>query len=115
MERIALRIDPNQPYQAQTITITPNGRSISLRLELRYMFYTGKWYLSIWDASKNECLLTYVPIVSSEEILNDLLSLFQYMNLGSTVCVPVSTQLYGTDPGQTNWNQYELQWGDGLG
>jgi hypothetical protein len=115
VERIALRIDPNQPYQAQTITISPNGNSISLRLELRYLVYTDKWYLSIWDASKNVCLLTYVPIVSCEEVLNDLLSLFQYMNIGSVICVPVSAQMYGTDPGESNFDQFEVQWGDGLG
>ena len=27
MERIALKLDPDHPYQAQTITITPNGRT----------------------------------------------------------------------------------------
>lgn len=112
MDPIALKINPENPYQAQTITISPNGVTMTLRLELRYLVYTEKWYLSIWNASENVCLLTHVPLVASEDIANDLLGLFQHIGLGSVVCYPVSAQLYGMDPGEKNMNQFEVQWRD---
>lgn len=115
MDRIALRIDPEQPYQVQTITLAPDGKTMTLRLELRYLVYTEKWYLSIWNASENVCLLTHIPIVSSEEILNDLLGVFQYLEIGSIACLPSTVQLYGQDPVLDNMDQYEIQWGDSLG
>ena len=115
MDRIALKIDPSRPYQAQTITINPDGRTITLRIELRYMTYIEQWHMSIWDASNSKCLLTHVPIVSSEDIINDLLGMFGYMNIGSCACFPVSIQQYGTDPGEKTMNLFEVQWGDHLG
>lgn len=114
MERIAIKLDPSEPYQAQTITINPDGRTVTLRLEIRYMVYLDKWFLSIYNAADSTCLITYVPIVSSETIINDLLGLFGYLAVGSVGCFPVSMQQYGTDPAKDTLNLFEIQWGDRL-
>ena len=114
MERIALRIDPDVPFQAQTITIDPDGHTVSLRLELRYLVYTEKWYLSIWNASTGTNLLQHLPIVPSETIINDLLGQFHYLGIGSVACFPVSAQQYGEMPGRADLDKYEVQWGDTL-
>lgn len=115
MDRIAIKLDPSEPYQAQTLTISPNGRTITLRLEFRYMVYLDRWYLSIWNASDSTCLLTYVPLVSSETVINDLLGQFVHLRIGSVGVFPVSMQQYGTDPAEKTLDLFEVQWGDALG
>lgn len=112
MQTFSLSLNPDSPYQAQTLTVSPDGLTQSLRLELRYLAYTGKWYLSIWRMPEGECLLAHVPLVASGQYINDLLDLFGYKGLGSMLCLAQTAALTGVDPALDTLAQYDVLWGD---
>lgn len=112
MEQIMLPIDPEYKSQVFTIDIQPNGRQITLRIELDYRKYVGKYFMTVSNASTGEDILRNFPVVSSvEDALNDLLKQVWYKLAGALVCYPVLKDLTYPDPNGTI-SEFELLWGD---
>ena len=98
----------------KTLVISPNGRMVTLRLEIRYLEKVDKWFLSIMDAATGASLIQYIPLVSSEEdALNDLLAQFGYKRIGSALVAPHSNEDLGKDPAKDTLDRFGIAWGDG--
>ena len=112
MEPFALGFDPAVKYQTFTMSIIPGGVAKRVRVELRYLYKPGKWFISIFDAATGDPLCLYVPVVASYEYLNNLLEPFSYKGLGSIYCYPVVSEPSSPDPGENNLDEFEIVWGD---
>ncbi len=112
MTTFKLQVDPDSAWQARTLTVSPDGHTQTMRVELRFLSYTGKWYLSFFRLPEGECLLAHVPLVACGQYINDLLDLFGYKNLGSILCLPLVSAMRGVDPAEDTLIQYDILWGD---
>lgn len=115
MNAIAIRTS-DDGYQIQTITIAPNGKVRSLRLEIRRLVRLDKWFLSVYDATTGENIIQYIPLVSSiPGGINDILAQFGYKEIGSAIVGPKHNEQFGTDPAEGTLGDFEIVWGDRLG
>ena len=122
MDFIELNFDPSIRYQRKILTISPDDYTRRVRVDLRYLNETEKWYLSIYDAQSGEAFLTYVPLIASYinfddpsvDEINDLLAPFHYKNLGTIICIPNVDNPTTKDPTLDNLNQFSVVWGDAL-
>lgn len=98
--------------QAKTLTISPNDHTISLRVNIRYLYRTDKWYMSITDGLTGESIVQYVPLVAGDlETLNNLLIQFGYKGIGSAFVIPKGNN-ENSDPVHETINDYWIVWGD---
>lgn len=115
MEPIVLSTSDSE-RQMKTVIITPNDKTVSLRVEIRRLCATDRWYISITDAATGESLVQYVPLVSSTlDTLNNLLRQFSYMGIGGLWVIPLSAEDEDTDPADGTLNRYAIVWGDSYG
>lgn len=85
-----------------------------LRVEVRYLYYTDKWYLSVFNAQTGEAYCRYVPLVSSFADMNNMISLYMHKDIGWLVCIPKIDNPSSEDPKKGNLNEFALVWGDGF-
>lgn len=115
MDPIALRTS-SAGRQARTLTISPDGRTVSLRLELRYLCRTGRWYLTIANGLTGAPVVQYVPLVAcAPDALNNLLRQFGYLGIGGVWVLHKSGRDSGADPAETTLDEFEIIWGDADG
>ena len=112
MQRVALNLDPAIRYQVITIVLAPDGHSTRFQVEIRYLNEPGLWYLSIFNASTDETICRYVPLIASYNAPNDLLKPFRHKGAGSIYCVPAVLYPSSENPGLDNLGEFELVWGD---
>lgn len=114
MDQVMLPVTPEYSKQSFTVSIKPNGRPKTLRIELEYRPYVGKYFMSVIDATTGEDVLRNFPVVASEEgALNDLLKQVAYKFCGTLVCYPLIKETAFEDP-CADFSEYELVWGDGV-
>ncbi|MBR2799810.1 MAG: hypothetical protein IKE04_02820 [Oscillospiraceae bacterium] len=112
MDLIALRTS-SAGRQSRTITISPNGRTVALRLELRFLCRNNRWYLSIADGLTGAPLVQYIPLVAcTPDALNNLLRQFAYLGLGGVWVLNKNTEASGKDPAEDTLSDFEIIWGD---
>ena len=115
MNPIALRTG-TAGRQSSTLTISPGGRTVSLRLEIRHLRRTDRWYLSVADALTGESIIQYVPLVAcSLDDPNNLLRQFGYLGLGGVWVLNKSGRDEGADPADGTLDDFEIIWGDADG
>lgn len=112
METVAVPLNADAETQIINLSIAPNGHAVSLRLEIRWLDNAGKWYLTVYDATTDACLVSLLPLIASGNKLNDLLGQFGHLRIGSAALVPVSSTPSSADPGRDNLADFELLWGD---
>ena len=112
MEQTMLPVDPTYGRQAFAVNIKPNGRAKTLRVELEYRAYVGKYFMTVIDMATGEDVLRNFPVVASAEgALNDLLKQVAYKLCGSLICFPLLKETSFEDPCAA-FGEYELIWGD---
>ena len=100
-------------HRAMYQTLTIDGNTFSVRIELQYFQRTDKWYLSIYDAVSGSAILTFIPLRSSAAgRMNDLLGQFEYLGMGSIFCFQASQDAPSFDPSGTSLGSWSLYWGD---
>ena len=112
MKLIKITPEPNVLYQQQVLNLTVNKKTTRVIFELRYLFRTDKWYVSLFDAQTGAPLCTYIPLVSSTIQLNNLLEPFSYKNLGWLACIPIVDEPSTENPSKNNLSEFAIVWGD---
>lgn len=112
MDPVAVPLNAEAETQIINLSIAPNGNAVSLRLEIRWLDNAGKWYLTVYDATTNVCLVSLLPLIASGSKLNDLLGQFGHLRIGSAALVPISSDTPSADPGRDDLADFELLWGD---
>lgn len=108
------KIEPEEETLYETFDLTGivGGVSRRLRLELRYLYNTDRWYVSMFDSQSGDALCRYVPVVTSKEGPNDLFEPFKSKKIGKFYCVPNIDDLTSQDPRMDNISDFSLLWGD---
>ena len=101
-------------YQSMETIITVNNETKQVRIELRYLPKTEKWYLSMFDSQSGESYFRYVPVVSCKKDKNNLIAPFYYKNVGSVVCVPMYDETSSVNPVEKNLGEFMIAWGDAI-
>lgn len=101
-------------YQSLESEITINGITKSVRIELRFLEKTNKWYLSMFDNQSGEAYFRYVPAITCVEDTNDLIAPFYYKGVGSILCLRAVDEPSSTNPQEKNLRQFNILWGDDL-
>ena len=112
MDDTALVVDPANKNQTQILSITPNDVPCRLRVFLRYLNHSDRWYLSIFNADTDEVYCRYVPVTASYDVPVDLLGPFQHKKIGSIFCVPAVESPATEDPGLDNLDEFQIVWTD---
>ena len=111
-----IALDPEALYQIQFFNATVGGVTRRLRLEVRHLTYTDKWYLSVINAQTGESYCRYIPLVASDldVELNDLTAVYRHKDIGWFCCAPITGNTTSEDPQENNLNEFALFWGDGF-
>ena len=112
MNIVALPVDAGTKTQVFNIDVKPNDNAQTLRVEVSYRPYVGKYFATVSNVSTGEDILRNFPLVGSvEDGLNDLLRQVSYKLCGAFVCYPAVNKLTFPDPNGTI-EEFELLWGD---
>ena len=111
---IQLNYNAKDLYQYIESNITVNGETKRVRFELRYLYATEKWYLSMFNAQTGESYFRYVPLISSYKDANNLLSPFQYKDVGIVFCLTTLDEPSSVNPKEENLDEFLALWGDAL-
>ena len=104
---IPLTSAPNQTFSVQLVV---NGKPLTLNMALNFSEMAGYWPLAISDVNGN-LLLGSVPLITGWWPSANLLSQYQYLQIGSAYLL--NTGNANTDyPGPNNLAQFSLLWGD---
>lgn len=105
---IPLTTDPNQTFQ---ITLTVDGKNITLTFNLSYNEEAGNWIMGIKDADGN-MLLDSVPLVSGKYPAANILAHHSYLGIGSAYIINTASSP-ADHPDATNLgSDFVLVWGD---
>lgn len=109
--RIPLTSDPDQSLQ---VTVPVDGRSLELKLRLRYNLRGECWTTDVTRAGENTPCLVGLPLLPGIYPHNDLLEQYRYLELGSAFCCQIQpTDLQRPDDA-TLGTAFCLLWGDTL-
>lgn len=112
MSVITLPLDADSKYQSITFNATIGEKALRLRADFRYMEYTEKWYVSVYDAQTGEPYCLYVPVVASTVEINDLTELFEYKGFGHFLCAANIDNPSTEDPNADTIGEFTVVWGD---
>lgn len=108
-----LNIDHEISNQTQTVLVDPDGVKQKIRVELQYMEHTGRWMMSLFR-SDGSCIASYIPLVASDLVINDLVGIYGYKAIGSIFCWTNNPELQGSDPAEDALREFDVVWGDRL-
>ncbi len=112
MNIVTLPFDKDAMWQTVTFNAAIGGAALRLRVELRHMTYTDKWYISVYDAQSGEPYCLYVPVVASTVEINDLTKLFEYKGFGHFMCAAHIGNPTSEDPNAETFGEFSIVWGD---
>ena len=115
MNVLKIPVDKDALYQIISFNANDGDVTIPLRVELRHLTYVDKWYLSVFNAQTGEPYCLYVPVVTSQDEMNNLVSVYDYKRFGWFCCVAIEEKASTEDPQADNIEEFELYWGDSLG
>ena len=114
MQWIQLNDDTKSLNQSYETVIPIEGKDRAVRIELRLLKATNKWYYSMYDSVTGEPFFTFVPVVACWEDLDDLIAPFYYKGTGFAVCASLVDEPSSVSPEEKNMNEFVLIWGDSL-
>lgn len=95
------------------LTITPDGLTRALKINLRRLVRTDKWYISITDISTGEELLHMAPLVScTPQAFNDIFRQFEHLGIGSMAVFAAVEDALNRDPATGTLDDFSLIWGN---
>ena len=112
MNAAVLPFDPESLYQSITFNAEIKGVTHRLRVDLRHLTYTDKWYFSLYDAQTGKPYCLYVPLIASYVELNDLMKQFEHKEIGGMVCGAIVDKPNSTDPTEETIKEFAIVWGD---
>ena len=112
MDIIFVNENSKSLYQSISTSLTIEGKTKNVIIELRYLEATEKWYISMFDSQTGKSFFRYVPVVSCLDDLNDLILPFSYKNIGFAICFPWDDNVKSVNPKKNNLDQFGLIWGD---
>lgn len=114
MTMLEIPLDSDSLYQITNFNAKVGRITRRLRVEVRYLYYTDKWYLTVIDAQTGESYCRYVPLVTSSVELNDMVTLYKHKDIGWFACVARGDHPSSEDPQKDNLSEFALVWGDGF-
>ena len=112
MNAAVLPFDPESLYQSVTFNAEVKGIACRLRVDLRHLTYTDKWYFSLYNAQTGEPYCLYVPVIASYVELNDLMRPFGHKEIGGIVCGAIIDNPSSDDPTEETIKEFAIVWGD---
>lgn len=114
MNMAIIPLDGQSLYQIVNFNAKVGRITRRLRVEVRHLTYTDKWYLSVVNAQTGESYCRYVPLVASCVELNDMVALYRHKDIGWFCCVANDGSEDSGDPNKNNLADFSLVWGDGF-
>jgi hypothetical protein len=106
---IPLTIAPNQTFP---VNLTVNGKAVTLNLSLNYNEMSQYWVMIIADVDQN-ILLTDIPLLTGIYPASNILSQYEYMQIGSAYVLDAGNVVEADYPNQYNLGvQFLLLWSD---
>ena len=112
MNTSRINVEPSMLYQRQVLNLTVEGKTKRTIFELRYLYKTDKWYISLFDAQSGNPYCLYVPVIASDKLLDNLLEPFAHKRIGWMACIPLGDGPSTGNPTRYNWDEFGLVWGD---
>lgn len=113
---MAWNIVPLETYPDQIIHVTvssQNENNVQLILHLRYNTEGDFWHMDISD-SRNNALITGIPLLTGEYPAANILQQFDYLGIGSAIILKMTEMTEADIPGLTDLGtDFVLAWGDG--
>lgn len=100
--------DPNQTFN---ITLQINGENIALGFEVRWNPMGHYWVMTIKDDEDN-ILIDSLPIINGEDLAGNLLSQFDYLEIGSLWLINISGSILDRPDDTTLGKDFLLVWDD---
>lgn len=113
MTIIPINVDSTTKYQAIETSLTIEKKTFNVRIELRFLNKTNRWYLSMFDRKTGDPFFLYVPVVSYVTSINNLVAPFEYKGIGFIVCATLVDETSSEDPQRDNLHEFGIAWGDG--
>ena len=105
-----------EPWQIQQLSVSPNGRALQAKVELRYLPAPDQWVLSVTDGVTGEGYVNQIPLIASRVQPNDLFApfsyLFQGVGLGSLYVLKAGENTTTQDPAKGNLSEFNIVWCD---
>lgn len=105
------------PCQVFTLDLSLDSVSLHARVEIRYLFASNCWVLSIWDNSSGKLLINQIPLICSYGEINDLFQPFRHLRegqgIGSLFVIRGVDEPSTPDPAEGNLTEFRILWGDG--
>src|SRR5579871_5481567 len=76
----------SDPHQSLNVTLTVDGSSLTLNLDISFNEIAGYWELSIFDANGNPLVLA-IPIITGLWPAANLLGVYSYLQIGSAYVI----------------------------
>ena len=100
------------PNQSLSTTVSVDGKSITLRLDINYNEVAGYWVMRVNDTLGN-VLIDSVPLLTGEYPAANLLAQSAYLGIGSAYVLNVSNTSKMDYPDNTNLGtDFQLLWSD---
>ena len=113
MDLTEISVRENGGNMVSRLTITPDGQTRALKLNLRRLVRTDKWHLSITDMATGEELLHMVPLIScTPQAFNDIFHQFAYLGIGSMAVFAAVEEALNQDPAENTLDDYTIIWGN---
>lgn len=95
------------------LTITPDGSTKALKISLRRLVRTDKWYVSIIDISTGIELLHMAPLVAcTPQAFNDIFRQFEHLGIGSMAVFAAVEDALNRDPAAGTLDDFSIVWGN---
>jgi len=95
----------NSPNRSFMLTIPGDAQSLTLKIKQSYNKIAGYWTMDIYDSSANTLVLG-VPMLCGY----DLLSQYQYLNIGSCAIVNIGDPSISTPDNTSMADNFVLVW-----
>lgn len=96
--------------QTTSVTLPVNNGNITLKFTFTYNTPGGYWFMSV--TQNGTLLLDAVPLVTGEYPAGNILSQYDYMQIGSAYIVPVTSVTTNDPTFDTMGTDFYLVWSD---
>lgn len=107
---VPLNASPNQNFLAN---LTVNGAALLLNLSIRFNEIAQYWTMTIADVN-NKVILAAIPLLTGSFPAANLLSQYQYLQIGSAYLLNVGSGGNDYPNGQDLGQDFLLMWGDNV-